>query len=117
MTDSEAALLKVHQRRGHTGSWRALTLCVCVQRWVSEGVVFVVPRGELDDLFWMYATVLELQGQEEGGLMRAVSNDCLRDHWVGLLEGRVFQRWRASQVSSFHFNYKDDGTPQNVTLR
>lgn len=27
------------------------------QRWMREGIVYRIPRGQLDDLYWMYATV------------------------------------------------------------
>ncbi|TFJ87974.1 hypothetical protein NSK_000777 [Nannochloropsis salina CCMP1776] len=43
--------------------------------------------------------------------MIAISNDCMRDHWLDLLEARPFLRWKTTQVSSsfslpcsfFHF--------------
>ncbi|EWM19910.1 hypothetical protein Naga_103196g1 [Nannochloropsis gaditana] len=31
--------------------------------------------------------------------MIAISNDCMRDHWLDLLEARPFLRWKTTQVS------------------
>lgn len=82
--------------------------------------MYVVPRGELDDLYWMYATTVpppppppasttadtssssSSTASGASSMMLAVSNDCLRDHWVGLLQARAFQRWRDSQVGRDH---------------
>lgn len=30
--------------------------------------------------------------------MAAISNDCMRDHWLDLLAPRPFLRWRTTQV-------------------
>lgn len=97
--------------------WLVMLLLLLHQKWQSEGVVYVVPRGELDDLYWMYATTVPpppppASSTASSGaagpvgtassMMLAVSNDCLRDHWVGLLQARAFQRWRDSQVGREH---------------
>jgi hypothetical protein len=62
---------------------------------MDENIVFRVPRGHLDDLYWMYATVSTSNRRP----LKAVSNDCLRDHWEDLLDMRTFNHWRTSQVS------------------
>ena len=34
--------------------------------------------------------------------MIAISNDCMRDHWLNLLEARPFLRWKTTQVRPTH---------------
>merc|ERR1719217_1911565 len=70
-------------------------------------MLFVVPRGIYDDLFWLWASVRPSPS-------RVVTNDAMRDHKLELMPERSWHRWRASQIMGFGFRYDGSETEAAV---
>ena len=66
-----------------------------VRRWRAEGVLFETPAGMNDDWYWLHAAVASGPG------CKVVSNDEMRDHTFGLMDSRVFAKWRERHVVHF----------------
>ena len=66
-----------------------------VHRWRAEGVLFETPAGMNDDWYWLHAAVASGPG------CKVVSNDEMRDHTFGLMDSRVFAKWRERHVVHF----------------
>lgn len=81
--------------------------------------LFIVPRGFLDDYYWILASLskqtvsrkgrdlfvepLNAEGRWPGGRPVLVSNDQMRDHKVGMLEPRLFRRWYSNFIVNYSF--------------
>lgn len=70
-----------------------------LERWESQGMLYVVAQWANDDWYWMYATVNENRKK----MAYVVTNDLMRDHRIAFLEPRPFVRWRTTQVIHFDF--------------
>jgi hypothetical protein len=66
-----------------------------VHRWRADGVLFETPAGMNDDWYWLHAAVASGPG------CKVVSNDEMRDHTFGLMDSRVFAKWRERHVVHF----------------
>ncbi|GKY97322.1 hypothetical protein MPSEU_000690600 [Mayamaea pseudoterrestris] len=81
--------------------------------------VFVVPRGFLDDFYWILASLSKqskarngsdlfvqpdnADGRWPGGRPVLISNDQMRDHKIGMLEPRLFRRWYSNFIVNYNF--------------
>ena len=72
-----------------------------IAEWRANDELYECARGLYDDWFWMYASVADDDAQT-----KVVTNDGMRDHHVGLLEPREFERWRESQIVDFSFKFR-----------
>ena len=88
---------------------------------INAGKVFIVPRGFLDDFYWILASLSKQTNSRKGrdlfvepgntddrwpgGRPVLISNDQMRDHKVAMLEPRLFRRW----YSNFIVNYRFEG--------
>mmetsp|Transcript_25980 Transcript_25980/g.61651 ORF Transcript_25980/g.61651 Transcript_25980/m.61651 type:complete len:1008 (-) Transcript_25980:1378-4401(-) len=82
-------------------------------RLIEDGKIYVVPSGNLDDFYWMYASVSmeesyvspeSSNGRFPGIRPMLISNDKLRDHRMSLLEPRLFRRWYSNFLVNFTFS-------------
>lgn len=80
---------------------------------IKDGKMYVVPGGNLDDFYWMYASVSMEEsyvppdnagGRFPGIRPMLISNDKLRDHRMSLLEPRLFRRWYSNFLVNFTFS-------------
>jgi Protein-only RNase P len=80
---------------------------------IKSGKLYVVPGGNLDDFYWMFASVFmeesyvpadNTEGRFAGIRPMLVSNDKLRDHRMSLLEPRLFRRWYSNFLVNFTFS-------------
>jgi len=67
-----------------------------IQEWKSAGVFFQSYNWEVDDWFWVYATIAY-----DDHLVHLVSNDMMRDH-VFYFTSKLLSRFRATHVVHFH---------------
>jgi hypothetical protein len=97
-----------------------------------SGKLFIVPRGFLDDFYWILASLsvqttsrngrdLFVQpdnpdGRWPGGRPVLISNDQMRDHKVGLLEPRLFRRWFSNFIVNYAFDGYVDGKCSDVEI-
>jgi hypothetical protein len=81
-----------------------------IEHWRQLGVVYEAEVSGKDDWVWMYASLLG-----EGRLV--VTNDEMRDHWLHLLEHRLFRRWKESQLVHFAFVRQTDPTQWQIELQ
>jgi len=88
----------------------------------DSGKLYIIKPLCLDDHYWMAATLTRMggasstywmispekkaNGQLPGLRPMVVTNDLMRDHWVDLLEPRLFQRWKGSHM--VHLQFSDD---------
>ena len=72
------------------------------QNLIKSGKAYVVPKGCLDDYFWMLASIASKEdyikpgnadGRWPGIRPMLISNDKLRDHKLELMAPRLFRRW------------------------
>jgi hypothetical protein len=86
---------------------------------IKSGKVSVVPRGFLDDFYWILASLSRQtkarngkdlfvppdspDGRWPGGRPVLISNDQMRDHKVGMLEPRLFRRWYSNFIVNYDF--------------
>mmetsp|Transcript_31825 Transcript_31825/g.77568 ORF Transcript_31825/g.77568 Transcript_31825/m.77568 type:complete len:703 (-) Transcript_31825:103-2211(-) len=82
-----------------------------IERWRQEGLIFETLEFLNDDLFWMYATLLEVEedGDRNRSFVSVVSNDRMRDHQQYLVpdvrnrsreqeEMRELAKWQSRQI-------------------
>jgi hypothetical protein len=81
-----------------------------IEHWRQLGVVFEAEVSGKDDWVWMYASLLG-----EGRMV--VTNDEMRDHWLHLLEHRLFRRWKEGQLVHFEFVRNGDPTSWQIRLQ
>lgn len=67
-----------------------------IEHWRQLDVVFEAELSGKDDWVWIYASLL-------GNGRLVVTNDEMRDHWLHLLEHRLFRRWKEAQIIRFQF--------------
>lgn len=113
-----------------------------VRRWFENGMLFVVPDEDPDDLVWMYAALLDLDAPAEGpgssagaaeeGLaprpLFAITRDEASDHrdWIwGLRQprptcvqrDRAWRRWKALRMRWFSVSWAgSDHFAEDVTV-
>ena len=87
---------------------------------LEEGKMFVVPRGFLDDYYWILASVSEQrvsrngkdisvpvdnpEGRWPGTRPILISNDQMRDHKLEMLEPMLFRRWFSNYIVNYNFS-------------
>lgn len=85
----------------------------------DEGKLYIVRENNLDDLYWMLASISEQANSRQGVSLdisvddpsgrwpgtrpMLLSNDQMRDHKLELLEPRLFRRWYASHIVNYSF--------------
>eukprot|EP00547_Thalassionema_nitzschioides_P003532 CAMPEP_0194205896 /NCGR_PEP_ID=MMETSP0156-20130528/5062_1 /TAXON_ID=33649 /ORGANISM="Thalassionema nitzschioides, Strain L26-B" /LENGTH=705 /DNA_ID=CAMNT_0038932281 /DNA_START=340 /DNA_END=2457 /DNA_ORIENTATION=- len=90
-----------------------------LNRLRDAGMLYVVQENNLDDLYWMLASISEQEKSRQGVSLDVsvedpsgrwpgtrpmlVSNDQMRDHKLGLVEPRLFRRWYASHIVNYTF--------------
>lgn len=90
-----------------------------ISRLIKEGKLYRVPKGFLDDYYWMLASVSDQtvarggrnidvypddgSGRWPGMRPMLVSNDQMRDHKLQLLEPRLFRRWYSCHIVNYGF--------------
>jgi hypothetical protein len=86
---------------------------------LESGRMFSVPRGLLDDFYWILASVSNQttskqgrdlsvandnsEGRWPGARPILISNDQMRDHKLEMLEPRVFRRWYSTYIVNYSF--------------
>ena len=84
-------------------------------------MMYTVPRLNLDDYFWMLASVsnqtnatkrgdlsipiCDDQGRFPGMRPMLITNDQMRDHKLDLLEPREFRRWSSCHIVNYDIAY------------
>lgn len=87
---------------------------------IDSGKMYVVKRGNLDDLYFIYGSISDQQNSRNGRDLYVapendegrwpgirpmiVSNDKLRDHKLSLLEPRLFRRWYSNFIVNYTFS-------------
>eukprot|EP00639_Heterosigma_akashiwo_P010553 CAMPEP_0206372720 /NCGR_PEP_ID=MMETSP0294-20121207/7276_1 /ASSEMBLY_ACC=CAM_ASM_000327 /TAXON_ID=39354 /ORGANISM="Heterosigma akashiwo, Strain CCMP2393" /LENGTH=655 /DNA_ID=CAMNT_0053820151 /DNA_START=139 /DNA_END=2103 /DNA_ORIENTATION=- len=86
-----------------------------MDKWTAQGDIYTVAKHNNDDWYWMYATVVNRDGQaeeeeedKEGHRLMVVTNDKMRDHRLSLLTPRPFFRWRSTQIMNFDIRKEQD---------
>lgn len=98
----------------YANSFVLLLSCV---RLRENQMIYVVPRLNLDDYFWMLASVSNQtkatqrddlsipvgndQGRFPGMRPMLITNDQMRDHKLDLLEPREFRRWCSCHIVNY----------------
>lgn len=90
------------RRQRHATTELSIEELLIIEHWRQLGVVYEAELSGKDDWLWMYASLLG-----DGRLV--VTNDEMRDHWLHLLEHRLFRRWKESQL--IHFEFTRQGSP------
>lgn len=123
---------KFHLRKQHVQELNQSQMDI-IERLTSNGQLYLVPAGCLDDYYWMIASVadqtssrMRLGGGDEddditttlpsldvapgneggrwpGARPSLISNDQMRDHRLELLEPRLFRRWASTHIVNYHF--------------
>jgi hypothetical protein len=91
-------------------------------RLIRENKIFIVPRAQHDDLYWIIATLSNqtasrqgrslyvhpnnAEGRRPGTRPILISNDQMRDHKFHLSDPRLFLRWCSGHIVNFHIRGK-----------
>ena len=105
--NGKRALLILH--RGRIKNAPSDTARKLVAKWAQEGNMYVVPFGDNDDWYWLYAAVHVMS-------CIVVSNDLMRDHVFESLSGRYFKWWRERHVAKFTYRVSEKGS-HDVVVR
>lgn len=81
-----------------------------LQELANNKLLYSVPRGMNDDIFWMMATVY--QGRKQGCYV--VTNDLMRDHAIATLANSAFARLRTSTLVYFSIFRPTSSQPEVV---
>lgn len=93
--------------------------------WLRQNeMMYVVPRLNLDDYFWMLASVSNQtnstqrgdlsipigddQGRFPGMRPMLITNDQMRDHKLDLLEPREFRRWSSCHIVNYDITFYEN---------
>jgi len=89
----QKSLLILHERHFHPKLMPTWAIPI-VKSWEDDGILYKVPGGSNDDLYWLHAALLKETN--------AVTNDEMRDHHFMMHRHNKFLRWKERYQIHFH---------------